>query len=59
MKLNKKIITAIVVGALIATGVIIIKNKKTALSKIPPMKAYAVVAETIKVKTQNEQLTVP
>ncbi len=59
MKLNKKKITAIVVGILIATGVIIIKNKKTALSKIPPMKAYAVVAETIKVKTQNEQLTVP
>ncbi len=59
MKLSKKKITAIVVGVLIAAGVIIIKNKKTSLSEIPPMKAYAVVVETVKVKNQEEQLTVP
>lgn len=59
MKLNKKIITAIIVGLLIATAIIVIKNKKTALSEIPSMKAYALVVDTMKVQTKKEHLALP
>ena len=59
MKLSKKKIAAIVAGLLLATAVIVIKNKKTALSEIPPMKAYALVVDTIKVQTKKEHLALP
>jgi len=59
MKLNKKIITAIVAALLLATAVIVIKNKKTALSKIPSMKAYALAVDTMKVQTKKEHLALP
>ncbi len=59
MKLNKKKITAIVVGILLATAIIVIKNKKRELSEIPVMKKYAVVVATFKAKEQNETLHVP
>lgn len=59
MTKTMKIITAVTVGTLIASAIVIIKNKKVALAEVSPMKSYAMLVSTIQTKKQEERLTLP
>ena len=59
MTKKAKIITALVIGAIIASGIVAIKEKKKALAEIPIMKSYAMVVGTMDVKPIHTLLTLP
>jgi len=59
MTKKAKIITALVIGAIIASAIVAIKEKKKALAEIPIMKSYAMVVGTMDVKPTHTLLTLP
>jgi len=59
MTKKTKIITALVIGAVIGAGILAIKKKKHALSEIPVMKSYAMVVSALDVKRTHVLLTLP
>jgi len=59
MTKKTKIITALVIGAVIGAGILAIKKKKHELSEIPIMKSYAMVVSTMEVKKLHSLLTLP
>ncbi|KYJ85800.1 efflux RND transporter periplasmic adaptor subunit [Sulfurovum riftiae] len=59
MTKKTKIITALVIGAVIGAGILAIKKKKHELSEIPVMKSYAMVVSTMDVKKAHVLLTLP
>jgi multidrug efflux pump subunit AcrA (membrane-fusion protein) len=59
MTKTTKIITALLIGVIVAFAIISIKHKKHALADIPTMKSYAVVVSTLKTKKEPVRLTLP
>jgi len=59
MTKKAQIITALAIGAILASGVLAIKAKKSELSKIPIMKSYAMVVPTMSLHKSHVLLTLP
>ncbi len=59
MTTRTKIVTAVIIGVLVAASVAIIREKKMTLASTAPMKHYKMVVSVIEIKRQAVQLSLP